>query len=401
MVKKAKNILAESNKYLIQNYQRLPIKIVRGEGSFVWDSDGNKYLDFISGIAVNNLGHQNPQVNKAILKQINKFTHISNLFVIQEQVDYSKALVQEKKGYKAFFCNSGTEANEAAFKLARRWGVFNGEKNIILSFTGAFHGRTFGSLSATSPKKYKYGFYPLLPGFKNTEFNNIKKLEKIVNKNKKIAAIIVEPIQGEAGVKFGSPTFLKAIQDICRKKNILFILDEVQVGIGRTGKIFCHNHYNLNPDIVTLAKALGGGLPCGAMLASPKVSDFLTPGSHGTTMGGNPLAMSSGLASYKQISKKSFMLRVVKSGNFFLSELVKMSGDKLVKEVRGLGLILAIEFYSAIKAKNFSDICLRLGLLVILTEKKNIRILPPLNVKLNEIKKSISIFNTALRELNE
>jgi len=398
---KSSDILKENNKYLIQNYQRFPIQIVKGDGSYVWDSKGRKYLDFISGIAVNSLGHNNRKVNSAIVSQLDKMLHISNLFVIKEQVDFAKELSESKKGFKSFFCNSGTEANEAAFKLARRWGVLNGVRSTIVSFSGAFHGRTFGSLSATSPRKYKYGFYPLTPGFKNVEFNNIEKLSELVAKDKKIVAIIVEPIQGEAGVKFSSKKFLKKIEILCRKNNILFVLDEVQVGIGRTGRIFCHEHYNLKPDIITLAKALGGGLPCGAIMVNPRFADFLTPGSHGTTMGGNPLSMASGLASFKQISKPSFLLNVRDRGAFFLSELKKIAKSPKIKEARGLGLILAIEFNLQEDAKAFSSICLERGLLVLLTEKCNVRILPPLNVKVGEVKNALKIFKIALEEMND
>ena len=396
---KLDKILSENNKYLIQNYQRFPIEMVKGDGSYVWDSKGKKYLDFISGIAVNNLGHNNKKVNKAILSQVSKMLHISNLFVIKEQVNYAKELCKNKAGYKAFFCNSGTEANEAAFKLARRWGLLNGEKSKIVSFSGAFHGRTFGSLSATSPKKYRYGFYPLTPGFKSVPFNDVDKLEALVKKDKKIAAIIVEPIQGEAGVKFSSKNFLKKVESICRIYNILFIVDEVQVGIGRTGKTFCHEHYNISPDVITLAKALGGGLPCGAMLVHPKFSIFLTPGSHGTTMGGNPLSMAAGIASFKQISKRTFLESVEKKGNFFLRKLQKIENNSMIKEVRGLGLILAIEFNSDAVARKFCSYCLKKGLLVILTEKYNVRILPPLNVKIKEIDEAMKIFLDALEQI--
>ena len=398
---KSNKILTNNNKYLIENYQRFPIEMVKGNGSYVFDSKGKKYLDFISGIAVNNLGHNNKKVNKAISLQLNKMLHISNLFVIKEQIDYAKELSKTKKGYRTFFCNSGTEANEAAFKLARRWGVLNGGKKTIVSFSGAFHGRTFGSLSATSPKKYRYGFYPLTSGFKCIDFNDIDKLKKLVKKDKKIAAIIVEPIQGEAGVKFCEPGFLNSIQEICKKENILFILDEVQVGIGRTGKIFCHQHYNLSPDVVTLAKALGGGLPCGAIMVNPRFADSLSPGSHGTTMGGNPMSMVAGLSSFRQISKTKFLDSVVKKGDLFLNLLKKIEKNSHIKEVRGLGLILAIEFYSDVAAKKFSNTCLKKGLLVILTEKYNVRILPPLNVKIKEIKEAVKIFMQALEQINE
>ena len=398
---KNNNIVSESNRYLIQNYQRYPIKIVKGSGSWVFDSMGRKYLDFTTGIAVNNLGHNNSKINSSIKKQIKKLVHISNLFVIEEQVKFAKELVKFKPGYKVFFCNSGTEANEATFKLARKWGIFNGGRNIIISATGAFHGRTFGSLSATHPKKYRDGFYPLVPGFKSVELNNIKKLEETVRKNKKIAAIILEPIQGEAGVKFVDPQYLKKVEILCKKNNILFILDEIQVGLGRTGKVYCHQHYKLNPDIISLAKGLGGGIPCGAIVANSKIADFLTPGSHGTTMGGNPLAMSAGLSSFKQTTDKKFLKDVSRKGKLFLNELKKFKKNKFVKDVRGLGLILAIEFFSSDIAKKFSELCLQNGLLIILTEKFNIRILPPLNVKISEISKSIKIFDSALGKMHE
>ena len=392
---------SEDIKYLIQNYKRYPIAIVRGSGSWVYDSNGKKYLDFTTGIAVNNLGHNNPAINSSIRKQLKKMVHSSNLFIIKEQIQFAKELVESKPGYKAFFCNSGTEANEAAFKLARKWGVFNGGRNKIISVTGAFHGRTLGSLSATSPKKYREGFYPLVSGFKSVAFNDIGKLKELVKKDKKIVAIVLEPIQGEAGVKFADAQYLKEVEALCKKKKILLILDEIQVGLGRTGKMYCHEHYKINPDIICLAKGLGGGLPCGAIIANPNIADFLTPGSHGTTMGGNPLAMSAGLSSLKQIKKKAFLKEVSKKGNLFLNELKKFKKNKYVKDIRGLGLILAIEFKSKDVAQRFSDLCLHEGLLVILTEKFNIRILPPLNVKISEIRQSIKIFNSIFVKINE
>tara|TARA_B110000014_G_scaffold240037_1_gene207859 strand:- start:1162 stop:2355 length:1194 start_codon:yes stop_codon:yes gene_type:complete len=394
-----KKILKDNSKYIIGNYSRYPISIVNGDGSYVYDSESKKYLDFISGIAVNNLGHNNKKVNNAINKQLKNLVHISNLFVIPNQVNFAKEIVKNKPGHKVFFCNSGTEANEAAFKISRKWGIFNNKKTIV-SFTGGFHGRTFGSLTATWPKKYKEGFYPLVPGFKTAEFNDIESFEKIIKKDKKILAVIVEPIQGEAGVILGLKNYLKKLEKICKENNILLIFDEVQVGIGRTGKIYCHEHFDIKPDIFTLAKAIGGGLPVGAVVASPKVADFLTPGSHGTTMGGNPLAMAAGMASFKQINTKPFLSSVKDKGNYFLQELKKLSRNTNIKEVRGLGLILAIEFFSSESAKKFANLCLKKGLLILLTEKVNIRILPPLNVKKLEIDKAIKIFKNSLEDLN-
>ena len=394
-----KNI-EENNKFIIGNYSRYPISIIRGEGSYVYDSNNKKYLDFISGIAVNNLGHSNKGIKKAIIEQLDKLVHISNLFLIPSQIKLAKSLTSNLPRYKVFFCNSGTEANEAAFKLARKWGIFNNKRTII-SVTGGFHGRTFGSLSATTPKKYKEGFYPLVPGFKTAKFNDINSIKSIIKEDKKILAVIIEPIQGEAGVKISDKKYLQELFKICKKNKILLIADEVQVGIGRTGKLFGFENYDIRPDIITLAKALGGGIPCGAIIANPDISDFLTPGSHGTTMGGNPLAMASGLSMLNQIKKPSFLINVRKKGELFLNELKKLSSSDLIKEVRGKGLILAIEFYEEKKAKLFTNKCIKNGLLVLITEKYNVRILPPLNVKNNEITESIKIMKLVLEQINE
>ena len=394
-----KNI-EENNKFIIGNYSRYPISIIRGEGSYVYDSNNKKYLDFISGIAVNNLGHSNKGIKKAIIEQLDKLVHISNLFLIPSQIKLAKSLTSNLPRYKVFFCNSGTEANEAAFKLARKWGIFNNKRTII-SVTGGFHGRTFGSLSATTPKKYKEGFYPLVPGFKTAKFNDINSIKSIIKEDKKILAVIIEPIQGEAGVKISDKKYLQELFKICKKNKILLIADEVQVGIGRTGKLFGFENYDIKPDIITLAKALGGGIPCGAIIANPDISDFLTPGSHGTTMGGNPLAMASGLSMLNQIKKPSFLINVNKKGELFLDKLKKLSSSDLIKEVRGKGLILAIEFYEEKKAKLFANKCINNGLLVLITEKYNVRILPPLNVKNNEIIESIKIMKLVLEQINE
>ena len=395
-----KKNIEENNKFIIGNYSRYPISIIRGEGSYVYDSNNKKYLDFVSGIAVNNLGHNNKGIKKAIIDQLNKLVHISNLFLIPSQIKLAKSLTSDLPRYKVFFCNSGTEANEAAFKLARKWGIFNNKRTII-SVTGGFHGRTFGSLSATTPKKYKEGFYPLVPGFKTAKFNDIESIKSIIKKDKKILAVIIEPIQGEAGVKITDKKYLQELFKICKKNKILLIADEVQVGIGRTGKLFGFENYDVRPDIITLAKALGGGIPCGAIIANPEISDFLTPGSHGTTMGGNPLAMASGLSMLNQIKKPSFLNSVSKKGKLFLNKLKKLASSDLIKEVRGKGLILAIEFYEQKKAKLFTNKCIKNGLLVLITEKYNVRILPPLNVKNDEIIESVKIMKFVLEQINE
>ena len=219
-----KKLIENNNKFLISNYLRYPISIIKGDGSYVYDTDKNEYLDFISGIAVNNLGHNNKGIKNAIKKQLDELTHVSNLFLIPKQIEFAKLLTERLSRYKVFFCNSGTEANEAAFKLARKWGLYNNKKTII-SVTGAFHGRTFGSLSATTPKKYRDGFYPMVPGFKRAKFNDITSIKSIIKKDKKVLAIIIEPVQGEAGVKIADKKYLKELDILCKRNNILLIAD--------------------------------------------------------------------------------------------------------------------------------------------------------------------------------
>ncbi|MEQ9619381.1 MAG: aspartate aminotransferase family protein [Deltaproteobacteria bacterium] len=392
-------IISATGKYLMNTYGRYPIAMTRGKGCWVWDADGKKYLDFVTGIAVNNLGHCHPKVVKAVRDQSKILMQVCNLFHIDQQAEFARILVQNSFADKVFFCNSGAEANEGAIKLARKWGEANGGRYKIVHARDSFHGRTLGALSATN-KKYQQGFKPLLAGFKPVPYAKIEPLEKAL-RDKKICAVILEPMQGENGVIIPYRNYLKEVRKLCRKNNALLILDEIQVGIGRTGKLFAYEHSGIKPDIMTLAKALGGGIPCGAFLATDKVAKHFTPGVHGTTLGGNPLAMSAGIAVLNTIAEEGLLDNTASKGEYFLQELdsLKDTYGKLIKDVRGRGLILGIEFRKKEKAKEIVTKCMEKGLLTILTEQRVMRILPPLIVSEKEIDYAVKIIRETLGEV--
>ncbi|MBI2485398.1 MAG: acetylornithine transaminase [Deltaproteobacteria bacterium] len=394
-------IISKSQRYLIHNYSRHPIVLMRGEGCWIWDADGKRYLDFTTGIAVTNLGHGHPAIINAIEEQAKSVIHVSNLFHIEPQVELAEILVKNSFADKVFFCNSGAEANEGAIKLARRWGDANGGRYKIVSALGSFHGRTLGALSATGHKKYQKGFKPLVPGFKFVPYGKIEPLKKAIN-DEKVCAVILEPIQAENGVIIPPDDYLPKVRELCTEKNVLLILDEIQVGLGRTGRLFAYEHYRIEPDIMTLAKALGGGIPCGAVLARDEVAIYLTPGSHGSTLGGNPLAMHSGCAVLRTILDDGLLDNAARMGEYFLHKLTALEEDysELIKEVRGKGLILGIEIRNKDKAKEVSGKCLEKGFLVILTQETVIRILPPLIAKQDEIDFAIEKFDESFREIS-
>ena len=283
-------------KYLMKNYTRQPAALVRGEGAYVWDADGNRYLDFVGGIAVNSLGHCDPGVVEACVEQLRKLIHCSNLYWNEPQVELAQLLVENSDFDRVFFCNSGAEANEAAFKLARRYfQVVKGSRRYkIITMYRSFHGRTLAAAAATGQEKVHTGFDPLPPGFVHVPFNDAEALEKAVDDE--TCAVMLEPVQGEGGVNAAEAGYLKEVERICREKGILLMLDEIQCGMGRTGKLFAYEHYGIKPHVVTLAKALGGGLPLGAVLAAEEVSRAFGPGSHGSTFGGNPVSCAAGAA---------------------------------------------------------------------------------------------------------
>ena len=289
-------IIAQTDAHIFKTYGRFPIAFVRGEGAWLWDEDGRRYLDFLSGIAVCNLGHCHPAVVKAATAQLERLMHVSNFFYTEPQAELARRLTENCFADRVFFCNSGAEANEAALKLARRFGnaAVDGPRNEIITMQASFHGRTFATLAATAQAKVQEGFAPLMPGFVYVPFNDFDALQAAVNA--RTCAVMLEPIQGEGGVNVPAQDYLQRVRELCTREGLLLIFDEVQVGMGRTGRLFAHEHFGVTPDIMTLAKALGGGLPLGAMLAAQPVADLFTPGSHATTFGGNPVATAAGCA---------------------------------------------------------------------------------------------------------
>jgi len=383
-MKSNQELIKLTNKYVAKNYGRYPIGLVRGKGMVVWDASGKKYIDFVAGLAVDNLGHCPPTVVNAIRKQAGKLLHVSNLYHIEPQSQLAAELTRLTFANKFFFCNSGTEANEAAIKLARRWFYDNGQPKRfeIITMNDSFHGRTMASLSATAQKKIHAGFKPLLPGFKYVPFNDITALKKALTK--KTCAVLIEPIQGEGGVNPAQKTYLKTLRRICNEKGILLIFDEIQTGFGRTGPLFAYERYKIKPDIITLAKALGGGIAIGAMGSTNKIIQSFSPGTHGATFGGNPLACAASLASLKTLTTKGFLQIASSQGDYFLKQLNYLKENfSIIREVRGAGLMLAIELNQP-GAKIVTD-CMKEGLLINCIQQNTIRFLPPLIITRKEI----------------
>jgi len=383
---------------LAKNYNRRKIAFKRGKGSFLFSTNGKKYLDFVQGIAVNSLGHANPYLIRAINKQAKKVWQISNAFIIQEGEKLAKRLAQKTFADYVIFQNSGTEATEASIKVARRYfySVGKPKKNRILCIKNSFHGRTIAAINASGSKKMQEGFGPKVSGFDHFKFGNLKSLKRSIKKN--TAAIMVETIMGEGGIKVHSSVFLKKLRKICNQKKILLILDEVQCGIGRTGKFFAFEYAKVKPDIVPIAKGIGGGFPLGAVLMTKKVATGMVPGTHGTTNGGNPLAMSVGNSVLDQIFKKGFLKNVQKISKYFHNELNKIKNNypKLIKEVRGVGLLIGLQLFN--DPTKFIKKLQDNKILTIKSGENTIRILPPLNVKKSEIDIAIKIIRKVCKE---
>ncbi len=383
-MKSNQELIKLTNKHVAQTYGRYPIGLVRGKGTSVWDASGKKYIDFVAGLAVDNLGHCHPNVVSAIRKQAGRLLHVSNLYHIEPQSQLAAELTRLSFADKFFFCNSGTEANEAAIKLARRWFYDNGQPKRfeIITMKDSFHGRTMASLSATAQKKIHTGFKPLLPGFKYIPFNDIAALKKTITK--KTCAVLIEPIQGEGGVNLAKETYLKTLRKICNEKGILLIFDEIQTGFGRTGHLFAYERHKIKPDIITLAKALGGGIAIGAMGSTNKIIKSFAPGTHGATFGGNPLACAASLASLKTLTKKGFLEKSSATGDYFLKQLYRLKDNfSIIREVRGVGLMLAIELNQP--GAEVVTNCMKEGLLINCIQQNTIRFLPPLIITRKEI----------------
>ena len=385
-------LINKGQEYIMGTYKQAPIVIESGDGVYVTDSMGKQYLDMVSGIAVNSLGYNHPKVVQAIQEQAAKLIHISNLYWNRPQIELAEKLCKASGLGKVFFCNSGAEANEAAIKLARKYG--NGRQTII-SMVQSFHGRTIGALTATGQEKYHKGFAPLPAGFKYAEANNIEMLDTLVDDD--TCAIMLEVIQGEAGIIAMSEEFLKHVEKICKEKDILFIIDEVQTGMGRTGYAFAHQKFDISPDIVTMAKAVAGGVPMGAMLAKNQVAAAFQPGDHASTFGGNPLAAHAGCVVADIIFDDAFLKEVQEKGNYFAEKLAELVDGEKVLEVRGRGLILGLLMADDADMSALTQAACDEGVLICTAGKQVLRFVPPLIITKDEIDKVIETLKKVLK----
>jgi acetylornithine/N-succinyldiaminopimelate aminotransferase len=385
----------DADRYLMQTYTRQPISIVRGRGSRVFDLEGREYVDFVAGVAVNVLGHGHPDLIAAIQKQSQHLLHASNLYYTEPQVKLAEALVEHSFAKKVFFCNSGAEANEAAIKLARRYahGKYGAARFEIITMLQSFHGRTMATLTATGQEKVQKGFEPLLPGFTYVPFNDLNAVEQAITPA--TAAIMLELVQGEGGVQVADQAYVKSLRALCRDRDILLILDEVQTGMGRTGTLFAYEHYGIQPDIMTLAKGLGGGLPIGACLATDEVAAAFTPGTHASTFGGNPLACSAALAVMRVLLEGRVLAQSRTVGQYLAKNLLELKDrHPNVKDARGLGLLQGLEL--TIDGKPVVTDCLHRGLLINCTMDRVLRFVPPLIITQREIDRLVDVLADVL-----
>ncbi len=384
---------------MMDTYARQPVTFEKGEGVWLWAKDGKKYLDALSGVAVNGLGHTHPKLIKAINEQISRLIHVSNVYHIAEQEKLAEKLTSIAHMDNVFFCNSGCEANEAAIKLARLYGHQNGiDTPEIIVMEKAFHGRTMATLSATGNRKTQAGFEPLVGGFIRVAFDDLEAIQQIASRKNNVVAILVEPIQGEGGINIPSniQNYLKGLREICDQHHWLLMLDEVQSGIGRTGKWFAHQHTAIQPDVMTLAKGLGSGVPIGACLARGKASQVFTPGKHGSTFGGNPLATAAGYATLNIIEEDKLCSHASKMGALINEEFTKhLKGCPQVKVIRNLGLMIGIELDQP--CGDLTKLALDEGLLINVTADKVIRLLPPLVINEAEAKELVERLSQVIK----
>jgi len=388
-------IIELTHRYQVDIYGCQPLAFARGEGSYLYDADGNRYLDFFCGLAVTSLGHSHPRVVRAIQEQAARLTHVSNVFHTEPLARLAERLCNAVGDARIFLGNSGAEANEAAIKLARRWGHNRGGGRFeILTALGSFHGRTLATVTATGQEKYHQGFQPLMPGFRLVPFDDVAALEQAIGPQ--TVAIMLEPIQGEGGVVTPRADYLKRVRELCDRANLLLILDEVQTGMGRTGSLFAYQQSGARPDIFTIAKALGGGLPIGAMIARAELAESFTPGSHGTTFGGNPVACAAALAVLDALENDGVLENAVKVGAYLIGKLREIArGSSKVVEVRGLGMIIGAMLKE--EARPVADACLKERLLINATAGNVIRLLPPLNLTVPQADEGLAIIERALR----
>lgn len=382
------NLFEKANECLMHTYVPLPIIITHGEGSCLFDENNKKYIDFTSGIGVSSVGYKNKKLNEAILNQLNSFAHLSNIFLSTPTVKLANKLTTISKMSKVFFSNSGAEANEGALKLAKKYSYmkYGGKRNKILSLKDSFHGRTLATITATGQDKFHKYFDPFPDGYDYVTPNSIEDFKEKLTDD--VCAIIMEAIQGEGGVNLLNSNFVQEVCNVCKEKDVLIIFDEVQCGLGRTGHIFCFQEFGVEADIITLAKGLGGGLPIGAILCNEKLSNTFTPGDHGSTFGGNPVVCAGALAVLDQICNDELLSSVQAKGKFIRQTLTK-SKLPLVKNIRGLGLMIGIEV--SCPPDEIQKKALEKGLLILTAGKNVVRLLPPLTISEIEIKKGLAI----------
>ena len=387
--------------HIMPTYGRLPVTFERGEGAWLFDENSSRYLDALSGIAVCSLGHAHPAVHKAICEQSKKLLHTSNLYKIPAQEQLADRLVNKSGMDNVFFCNSGAEANEAAIKLARKFGHERGiEKPEIIVMEKSFHGRTLATLSATGNTKVPKGFAPLVEGFIRVPYNDIPAIESAVKQNKNIVAVLVEPIQGEGGINIPAPDYLNNLRDLCDEHDLLMMLDEIQTGVGRTGKFLAFQHNDILPDVCTMAKALGNGVPIGACLARGKASELLTAGAHGSTFGGNPLACSAALAVITVLDEDNLIEQAEQKGSAICSGFTEnLQKNTHIVDIRHKGLMIGIELDKP--CTDLVKLALQQHLLINVTNETTIRLLPPLIIDKQQINMLIDILSTLINEFTQ
>lgn len=392
-----KNYQEIDNKHYIPTYKRFPLTIVRGQGSYVWDDDGNQYIDALAGIAVSGLGHNHPDIVKTITEQAAKLIHISNFYLTPPQAELTEKLVKISGLDRVFFANSGAEANEGALKIARKYAHTHNRGGEIISFEGCFHGRTMATI-AMGKKAMQQGFEPIPGGFSMVPFNDLKAVREAISE--KTAAIIVEPIQGEGGIHLAKKDFLQGLRKICDKHNIVLIFDEIQCGMGRAGHFFAKDYYEVQPDIITSAKALGSGVPVSAIITNENVSSALAAGDHGTTFGGNALSTAVALTTIEVMEKEQLREAAQEKGCWFMTQMEERNPQSIgIKEIRGLGLMLGIEF--DMEAKPVVEAMMKRGVLANATAGSVLRIVPPLNISYEDLEKVIDIIYESAKEVKK
>jgi acetylornithine/N-succinyldiaminopimelate aminotransferase len=388
------DVIAQSAAHEVGVYARQPVAFVRGRGCELWDADGRRYLDFFAGLSVANLGHCHPAVVEAVQAQTATLLHASNIYYTAPAAELCALLCQHSFAERVFLCNSGAEANEAALKVARRWGTNQGGGRFeILATTGSFHGRTFATLTATGQEKYQVGFQPLLPGIRLVPYDDLRAMTDAIRDE--TVAILVEPVQGEGGVVVPRPDYLSGLRELADRRNLLLILDEIQCGLGRTGRLFAYEHAGVTPDVMTLAKSLAGGLPIGAMLTTAQVAAAFTPGSHGSTFGGNPVACAGAVAALQALAEPRLLEHVRTVGSHFRARLEALAARSgIIRQIRGLGLMLGVELDRP--GALIVERCLADGLLINCTAERVLRFLPPLIIRRAEIDEGFVILERAL-----